>query len=443
MTSPINRNDLLGKQWKCLCGQTHIVPTRYVIIKAGALENLPFIIGQYAKHTDPILLVSDQITHKIAGTKLVEKLRTKYKNINEFVIKEKKPVADDRTADFLLSQINNEKLLISCGSGTITDLVKYAAFKKNIPFVAVATAPSMNGYASGIVALTCDGLKTTVTSAPAVAVIADIDLLSQAPIEMTRAGLGDLISKAVSNADWKLASLIKHEHFCDLPYKIVADLESVYINDAALLRKGDKKIIAALAEGLVFSGISMVIAGSSAPASGAEHLISHTIDIKSALNGVDHDYHGTQVGVATIVTAGLYERICSFDSRNIDWKETEKRCQRDKIDDIKKYWGNVSDSVMKEYDKKRMSWEDKKQELLSVVDQWDLIINQIKKFVWSKAKIEKALKDAGAKTDYSQINLTRDEFVKAVLMASTMRSRYTVLDLAEDLGILEEFVHSI
>lgn len=439
MHKSVNRQNLLGARWDCSCGQSHYVPVRKVVIEEDALKHLPSIVEQES-HGGRVLIISDKITHEIAGRKAAQILKDQGLNLRELVVPFEEPVADDKTAEWVARQVKDEALLISCGSGTITDLTKYAAFKKKIPFVAVATAPSMNGYASGVVAVTEKGLKKTIPVAPSVAVVADLNILCAAPLEMILSGLGDVMSKPVCMADWKLASIIKGETFCPIPYKIIKDLESVYLGNSALIKKRDPKVIGALTEALVFSGISMVIAGSSAPASGGEHLISHTLDMQAWLKGKKHDFHGTQVGVATIVTARLYEKVMSLNPKELDFEDLRRHFESaNTIDDIKKYWGPLAQEVMKEYEKKLMPWASKEEELRSIVDRWDDIRSQAGDLLSPSSAIKRILTEAGAKAHYSDLGVTGADFKRALLMARTMRSRYTILDLANDLNLLEPF----
>ncbi len=435
-----DRAKLLGSEWKCACGAVHSVPVRKVLIGAGVISELSAVVRE-AAGGGPVLLISDGTTRDIAGANAARMLASSGLKVRELVVPGEGPVVDDKTAASVIDNCGGESLFVSCGSGTVTDLTKYAAFTKGRPFVAVATAPSMNGYASGIVALTEKGLKRTVPAAPPLAVICDLDILCNAPMGMIRAGLGDVISKPCSMADWKLESLVKGGVFCPLPFELIADLESVYLKDSKLIAKREPKIIGALTTALVYSGISMVVAGSSSPASGGEHLISHTLDMRSAMTGKSHDLHGSQVGVATIVTSRLYEKVLSTDPDRLDWAKIWEHHRRDVSPQIIDYWGRLAPSVMREFERKRMPLKEKEAELEGIVERWDEIVDELKVFLRPSADIKRILTEAGAKTHYTDIGAGREDFRAAVLMARTMRSRYTILDLAYDLNLLEDFIN--
>lgn len=433
-----SRRSLLGAKWSCSCGKVHEVPTQKVLIEAGTLQG---ISGLVEPGVSSVAIVSDRITHEIAGRQVAD-LLGRY-NPTQIVIPAEKAEVDDRTAEWVTSQVGSEELLISCGSGSVTDLTKYAAFKKGRPFIAVATAPSMNGYASGIVAITEKGLKKTVPATSPVAVICDLDILCNAPLEMIRAGLGDVISKPVSMADWKLSSIVKGEHFCPVPFELIADLEAIYTKNASLIPERDPKVIAALTEALVYSGISMVIAGSSAPASGGEHLISHTLDMRSALKGRTHDLHGAQVGICTLITSMLYEELFSMDPDRFEWKKIWDHDRSNKEGDIKDYWGPFAGEVLAEFSKKQMTLDKKEAELERLIDDWDDIAASVGAFLRPSSEIKRILTEAGAKTHYSDIGASAEDIRRAIVMARTMRSRYTILDLADDLNVLEPFAERI
>ncbi|MBU0744765.1 MAG: iron-containing alcohol dehydrogenase, partial [Gammaproteobacteria bacterium] len=193
---------------------------------------------------------------------------------------------------------------------------------------------------------------------------------------------------------------------------------------------------------------SMVIAGSSAPASGGEHLISHTLDIKANLEHKPHDFHGAQVGVATIFTSLLYEKLLNFKVKRIQTDQIiqtqkSKKNQTDQKERLQNYWQDLYPEIATEYAKKQISWEKKQAELKFIQNNWPEIVCQLQPFLKPAAKIKRLLTDGGAKTHYNDLGLDKQEFKQAVLMAPFMRARYTILDLAQDFGLLEKFTDQI
>lgn len=194
--------------------------------------------------------------------------------------------------------------IIGAGGGKIIDIAKYLAFLKAVPMISVPTTLSNDGICSVISVLTDqEGKKRSLRSAMPSAVLADLQIIKRSPIKYIIAGIGDLIAKISALKDWKLAYVEKGEKFDELAYMFS------YVSSSNLLRKlilevsGIKDVtkdefLEELFYGLVFAGMSMYLAGSSRPASGAEHMISHAIDYlypsKSCL-------HGFQVAYGTLI----------------------------------------------------------------------------------------------------------------------------------------------
>ena len=436
---------VLGTSWSCECGSVHEVPTRLAVIETGAIERLGEVF-ESLNLSGPVLVVSDETTREVAGRRVEGVLSDSGLSPRSFVLPGKKPRADEETAMLAAAAVETrDAAIVSVGSGTITDLSKYAAFESGLPHVAVATAPSMNGYASGIVALTVGGLKTTNPVKPPVAVVGDLEILSRAPAAMIRAGLGDLISKPVAGADWKLSSIIRGEHFCMRPLELVRSLEPLYMVGADSIARGELRAISALMEALVLSGVSMVIAGSSAPASGGEHLISHFVDMRADLEGRTHDLHGAQVGVATLATSRLYERMMKLSSGAISdralstaWKRGEELAAR-----VRSIFGARAGAILPEFERKRGEREAFEEEAKRLASRWDEVRDALRGLLMPSSQIRAALDLAGAPVHYSGVGLDAGGFRDALMCALCIRGRYTILDAALAFGELEEWADEI
>ncbi len=438
------RHALLGSTWTCECGREHTVPVREAIIEPGALARTPDLLKQL--HLGgPILLLADEITFGIAGQRLEAILRDAGHAVRVEIVSGC-PRVDDETAEAVAARVRaDDAVLISCGSGSITDLGKFAATRHGLPQIAVATAPSMNGYASSIVAIISKGLKTSIPIQPAVAVVADTDILCAAPMEMIRAGLGDLLSKPFCNSDWKLSSIHTGEHFCPRPFALIRDLEPLYIRDSAGLARRDRRAIGAMTEALVFSGVSMIIAGSSSPASGAEHLVSHFLDMRWVHAGTAHDFHGAQVGIGSIASAFIYERMMQTAAADVDrqqlataWERGEKLRQ-----DVRALFGEKSDEILAQFAKKRPDRVSYEAGCDRLVSSWDAIRATLSPMLMPAAAVRDALMQAGAKTRFSELGISRQEFCDALHLGMAIRGRYTILDVAHTFGLLDELVDEV
>lgn len=444
MTTP---DELLGASFECECGRTHTVPVKRIVLEKGAYLRLPEVLEELSLPRE-LCLVADDNTYDVLGSRVARLLSAKGYGVQEVVIASPpggNVKADQPTADKLQSQLPEVPLFVAVGSGTINDLTKLSAFQRNIPYVVVCTAPSMNGYTSSIVALTADGLKTTSESRPPIAVVADLDVLIESPAELITAGLGDIISKPVSTADWKLAEIISGEYFCSRPIELVAQFEPQFMGNPRGIKQRQPEAIRALTEALLYSGISMVIAGSSSPASGGEHLISHTLDMQADLRGRKHDLHGRQVGVATLFSAALYERIVQSPPPSIDIEALLSRAAGlgDSDSILGTYWGPLAEVVRKELSFKTLGQEELRKRLATIQTRWELIYSGIKGFLRPWSQICGVLREAGAATRIRDIGVSVEQFREAVLHAREMRRRYTVLDLSHEFGLLEKHLDGI
>ena len=164
---------------------------------------------------------------------------------------------------------------VAVGAGSVNDIVKMATAKLDRPYQCVATAASMNGYTSAIAAVLSRGVKRTLPAQQAEAVFADVDVLCNAPAYLNLAGFGDLLSKPYSNADWRLSAFVRGVPYEERPAKLLDTAFDALLDASTSIGKAEADGIELLAATIILSGFTMAIAGTSAPASGGEHLVSH------------------------------------------------------------------------------------------------------------------------------------------------------------------------
>ena len=228
--------------------------------------------------------------------------------------------ADNRGVALAMEQLpDNCDYLIAVGSGTIHDITRYCAYTKGIPFVACPTAASVDGFCSSVAAMTWDGFKKTFTAVAPKIVIADLDIIAKAPVHLTRSGFGDMIGKFIALADWKIAHTLTGEYFCSAIHDMTLDATKAVMESAEEIKNGDTSAFEKLTYGLLMSGLAMQLLGNSRCASGAEHHISHFIEMQpKGLNAHSDALHGEKVGVGTLIACREYHRIKSLSST---WKD--------------------------------------------------------------------------------------------------------------------------
>jgi glycerol-1-phosphate dehydrogenase [NAD(P)+] len=432
----MNPEELLDTTFNCQCGRTHNIPIKKITYSENALAELPGILGSFIDGRRVIIL-ADQRTFDIAGRNALQALQKAGWSVHQIIVPDSthgSPVCDDVTHNWLNEQFPPADIALAVGSGVINDLTKWSAFDNDIPYVVLATAATMNGFTAANVAPAIKGVKTLVSARPPLAVIALPSVIINAPFELTTAGLGDIIAKPLSTADWHFNNIFFDEYFCRYCSEIINTLETYYFNRPENIRERRPAAIKALFNALLYSGISMTIVGTSAPASGGEHILSHTLDMMSSIDGTPHDLHGRQMGVGTIFSAAIYESILRIETLNSAPFPTD-------IDNT--FWGGpLADNVRLQYDQKKPALETLHDKLTDAKT-WKTFIDAACQQVRSPEQIKNCLKTAGAAHTFSDIGCTRKRFLDAVLHMHEIRKRPTIIDLAWILGILPNSAEQI
>ena len=434
----MDRKSLLGASFDCDCGKHHHVPTKYYFYGNEVLTSFKQTLAETSQGKN-YLIIADARTWDAAGKKVMDSLTEQGCYVDKLIVPDKGdewPAADDSTKDYLLANAPEADIYIAAGSGVINDLVKWVSFLRKTPFVTVPTAASMNGYGSANVAATVEGLKVLFHADACKAVFAVPEIINNAPAELTTSGLGDVLAKSVSSADWKLNRFLFNDYYCQFSVDLLKDLEPVYLNNPQGVRDKDPEALRALFDALFYSSMAMTITGTSSPASGGEHLISHTLDMLALRDGTLHDLHGRQVGVGSILTAAIYEQV--MDIENPQFTEPPQKVNH-------QFWGALTPVVEKEYDKKL----DRIKEVtafLSIPENWEQLRAHLKPDLISAAKLKECLRVAGGAHRYVDINfdgkpLDRDTFTGVALHANQMRQRFTILDLATLLGVIPSSIN--
>ena len=288
----------------CSCGRHHVCDIKFVSIEKGAIRTL----GEITKDYHTVLLVADENTYRAAGEKTVDALTGK--QIRKVIFSgETVLIPDEKAVARVTEALDGVDLIIGIGSGVIQDLCKYVSHFNKIPYYVVATAPSMDGYASTGAAMILNGMKVTVSAGVPTAIIADTAVLKDAPMDMLQAGYGDIVGKYSCLNDWKLSALINGEYFCRKVYDLTYETAEKVRKLAKGIVERDEEAVGALMEALVIVGIAMAYVGNSRPASGSEHHFSHYFEITGILNNTPYLAHGIDVVYAAVLTAKLREQM--------------------------------------------------------------------------------------------------------------------------------------
>jgi glycerol-1-phosphate dehydrogenase [NAD(P)+] len=339
----------------------------------------------------------------------------------------------------------HDAIPVAVGSGTLNDLVKLAAHRCDRPYMVVATAASMDGYTSFGAPITRDGFKQTFGCAAPRAVLADLDILAHAPLNMTASGYGDLLGKVTAGADWILADGLEIEPIDRRAWPLVQDSLRAWTAQPQLLRTGDRQAIADLVEGLILTGLAMQIAQSSRPASGCEHLLAHLWEMQEQTHGAVS--HGFKVALGTIASAALYEPLLRRDFNRLDiptlcraWpsrSEVEAAVRQAHASPA------LAEKAVEQSLAKYIDAEQLRQRLMLIRERWPALRERLAAQLMTAEQLRGLLHAAGCPVEPSEIGITPQRLKESYHIARQIRSRYTVFDLATETGCLSPCIDEL
>lgn len=419
--------------------------TKDLLIGSQVLEAVPELFKKYFEDQSAVI-VADETTYSIAGKQLSELLdRHGIKQEAPFVFSDSELYAEYSYVQQLSASFASHRAIpLAVGSGTINDLTKLAAHQNNRQYMCIATAASMDGYTAFGASITANGAKQTF-SCPAPAVcVADIDIIRNAPPEMTAAGYADLFAKVTAGADWILADSLQVEAIDQQAWNIVQAGLHEALADPEGVRKGDEKAIYALTSGLMLGGFAMQWSKSSRPASGAEHQFSHLWNMEHHSNHGEQISHGFQVAIGTLAIIALYEEVLKFPFDQLDiikccaaWPTAEEL--EEEARNLFKHT-DFPEIGIQETGAKYIDAPALANQLHLLKDNWPSIKEKLQKQLVTFEEAKRRLEMVAAPHDPAHIGLTKEYLRKTFVRAQYIRRRFTVLDLVVRTNTLDLFL---
>jgi glycerol-1-phosphate dehydrogenase [NAD(P)+] len=438
MAASLDLNYYLGKEINCSCGHKHYSAVKRIDIDKGAVKRLPGHIKEFGYKK--IFIVADKNTWKAAGQAAADEMAAAAIAFDKIILDYDEVIPDEHViGEILAAVLPGTDLILAVGSGTINDLCKLVSFRMGLDYIIYATAPSMDGFVSIGSAVILNHVKTTLDCHGPVAVIGDVDVLSQAPMRLIAAGLGDTLGKYTCLFDWKLSRLINDEYYCEEVVEMVETAISTVMKYSNEVKNRKAEAVKAVTEALVLTGIAMSFVGNSRPASGCEHHFSHFWEMKAFMHGKFPALHGTQVGVGTIIALYLYHML---ENQEVDFA-TVKASSFDKeawIKEIKEVYEIAADGIIAVEEKSKKNDISMRNQRLEVIEKnWDKIRQMIRDNLPKVKDMEDLFAGLDAPTNPTQIDVSLEELYQSVIYAKEVRPRYTVLQLIWDLGLSKEY----
>jgi glycerol-1-phosphate dehydrogenase [NAD(P)+] len=424
----------------CSCGKVHIFSAE-LYTGRGAVCNLPLIMANLG--CQKAFLLSDRNTHKAAAEPVCSVLIKNSFSYTDYSFPYDQVEPDEKTVGSAVMHFDKTcDVIIGIGSGVINDVGKILSNLTGKPYIIVATAPSMDGYASATSSMTRDGLKISLPSRSADVIVGDTDILMDAPLHMMKSGLGDMLAKYISICEWRIANLITGEYYCEAVADLVRQALKRCVDHADGLLSRDQTAVEAVFEGLVIGGVAMNYAGLSRPASGVEHYISHVLDMRAVEFDTPMDLHGIQCAIGTLISAKLYEGLktvvpnreqalshaAAFDFAA--WSE-----------ELRRYLGKGAESMIAlEAKEGKYDLAKHRDRLEIILSNWQQILRIIDEEVPPASELEALLDRIDAPKTLPQIGIPEEELPMIFRCTKDIRDKYVLSRLAWDLGIAEQLL---
>lgn len=394
---------------KCVCGREHTLETKKVVVEYDALANFEQYMADVGLADKKRTVVYDTNIYKLTEGKHV-------KADQEIVLEANGLRSEDILIEDMMKKLDNPEVIVAFGAGTIMDFGRYPAYKLGIPFVAIPTLASSDGFTANICSVILNGQKKSIPMCAPILVVADLDIIKGAPARLVASGINDILSKYISLVDWKISKLVSGEYFCPM----VADLAEEAL---AIMRKAADDYAAtgvadheAMTMAQMKSGITMQLLNHSRAASGAEHLMAHLVEMHPPRFENAEGIHGECVGVGTYLCAKKYHELAKLTPKTKAFEPLTEEWIRDKFGD------RLAQGIIDENANDVLGTFDAQ----NIVDNWD----EIKKLIDtipSAEELEELYKGCGAKYLPEHIGIDPALTDEMLPISAAIRNRLTLI----------------
>ncbi len=428
----------------CSCGKEHRCALEELIVGAGVISHTAEVLKR--RGIKRPFLLADINTYKAAGEKVAGVLDEANIQYSKYVFNETSLEPDERAVGSAIMHFDTRcDAVVAVGSGVIGDIAKILAGAAKLPYVIVATAPSMDGYASASSSMAMDGVKVSLNSKCAQVIIGDTDVLKNAPEEMLISGLGDMLAKYISIAEWRISNIVTGEYYCEDIAELVRSSLKLCVNNADGLLKREEGAVEAVFNGLVIAGAAMSLAGASRPASGVEHYFSHVWDMRAIYFHTGGSSHGIQCAIATLVAAKLYEKIAKITpDESKATRYAREFSYPEWADTLREFIGEGADAMIAlEAKEGKYSPERHASRLKAIIKNWDTLTDVIKSEIPKSEEIERILNLIKCPKSPEDIGIDPSILKNTFKATKDIRDKYVLSRLAFDLGVIDEVADEV
>ena len=431
---------MLGHSFECpACGRRHGVTTRLLETRADVAAGMADSLRSLDFAGRP-LVVFDRNTWAACGETVMDGLKSF--DPKAHVFQRTDLHADEHALGSVLTAMHfSPSFLVSAGSGTLTDITRYAALRTGVPFAAYATAASVDGFASSVTPLIVDGFKTTYPGKAPVAIFADPAVLAGAPRSMTAAGFGDVLAKSIALLDWKLAHDTEGEDYCPLISALVGKAVDECIALSGALASGDPAATGVLMDVLALTGIAMQLMGTSRPASGAEHHISHLLEMRDIQAHRTGSLHGDKVGIGTLIAMTMYLRMFGDGYPPAQRPTMPARTWES---EVRRVYGPLADAAIAQNESEPPTgavWDEQRRRIADAMERYGYAT--VEGFRTLLPAAVRMIDDIGGPVRPDQLGYSVQDARDAIAHGKEVRPKFTTLRIAERYGWLYDLADEI
>ena len=394
---------------KCVCGREHTLETKKVVVEYNALANFEQYMEDVGLAGKRRAVVYDTMVYQLTEGKHV-------KADQEIVLEAKGLHAEDTLIEEMMKQLDNPEVIVAFGAGTIMDFGRYPAYKLGIPFVAIPTLASSDGFTANICSAILNGQKKSTPMCAPILVVADLDIIKGAPARLVASGINDILAKYVSLTDWRIAKIVADEYYCPM----VAELAEHALK---LMREAADKYAAtgvadheAMTMAQMESGLTMQLLNHSRAASGAEHLMAHLVELHPPRFEKAEGIHGECVGVGTFECIKVYHELAKKTPKAKPFQPLTEEWVREKFGE------RLMPGIMKENENDVLATFPSQ----NIVDHWDEIRELIAQ-IPPVEEMEKLYSDCHCKYRPEDIGIDPSLADEMLEISAAIRNRLTLI----------------
>ena len=380
-----------------------------------------------------LAVVSDVNTNEAMGRRVAKHLRP-LGTIDELVLPGNLH-CDEAAIAMVQDKTRHADAIVAVGSGALSDTCKYASFKDGRKFATFGTAASMNGYAASTASVTlANGYKTSLPAHAPRGIFLDLKVSASAPHWLSAAGLGDSLCRPTAQVEWWASHRLFDTFYSGIPYTLIGGDEPQMIKHAAGLAKHDVAANGHLHRVLTLCGLGVCFTGVSHHGSMGEHQVSHWIDMFA---GAAHPgtTHGQQVGVASLAIARLHHQLLALDRPPLI-----KATHISETEFVARYGLDLGRMCYAEAKKKSFDRSGAEAFNRKLAELWAELQHELRPMLMDPEAMKAAIAAAGGPTTATELGLPRKLWRDAMKFARDVRNRWSFLDLADDAGLLDDFL---